>query len=70
MSQIGGLESEIEIQEEDVGALNLDGVAVIIGIVGEPRGRVAFYMDTENYAKIASRICRKIQFLSLRLRRL
>ena len=56
LSQIGGLESEIEIQEEDVGALNLDGVAVIIGIVGEPRGRVAFYMDTETMLKFASRI--------------
>ena len=56
LSQIGGLESEIEIQEEDIGALNLDGVAVIIGIVGEPRGRVAFYMDTETMLKFASRI--------------
>jgi len=56
LSQIGGLESEIEIQEEDVGALNLDGVAVIIGIVGEPRGRVAFYMDTDTMLKFASRI--------------
>ena len=30
--------------------------AVIIGIVGEPRGRVAFYMDTETMLKFASRI--------------
>lgn len=34
----------------------MDGVAVIIGIVGEPRGRVAFYMDTETMLKFASRI--------------
>ena len=45
LQQIAGLESEIQVQEENSGPLSVSGVAVIIGIVGEPRGRVAFYMD-------------------------
>lgn len=45
LQQIAGLESEIQVQEENSGSLSVSGVAVIIGIVGEPRGRVAFYMD-------------------------
>ena len=45
LQQIAGLESEIPVQEENSGPLSVSGVAVIIGIVGEPRGRVAFYMD-------------------------
>ena len=45
LQQVAGLESEIQVQEENSGPLSVSGVAVIIGIVGEPRGRVAFYMD-------------------------
>ena len=45
LQQIEGLESEIQVPEENSGPLSVSGVAVIIGIVGEPRGRVAFYMD-------------------------
>ena len=45
LQQIAGLESEIQVQEENSGPLSVSGVAVIIGIVGEPWGRVAFYMD-------------------------
>ncbi|MGM9540261.1 response regulator [Anaerovibrio sp.] len=45
LQQIAGLESEIQVQEENSGPLSVNGVAVIIGVVGEPRGRVAFYMD-------------------------
>lgn len=45
LQQIAGLESEIQVQEENSGPLSVSGVAVIIGVVGEPRGRVAFYMD-------------------------
>lgn len=45
LQQIAGLASEIQVQEENSGPLSVSGVAVIIGIVGEPRGRVAFYMD-------------------------
>lgn len=45
LQQIAGLESGIQVQEENSGPLSVSGVAVIIGIVGEPRGRVAFYMD-------------------------
>ena len=45
LQQIAGLESEIQVPEENSGPLSVSGVAVIIGIVGEPRGRVAFYMD-------------------------
>ena len=45
LQQIAGLESEIQVQEENSGPLSVSGVAVIIGIVGEPRGRVAFYID-------------------------
>ena len=47
LQQIAGLESEIQVQEENSGPLSVNGVAVIIGVVGEPRGRVAFYMDEE-----------------------
>lgn len=45
LQQVAGLESEIQVQEENSGPLSVSGVAVIIGVVGEPRGRVAFYMD-------------------------
>ncbi len=47
LQQIAGLESELQVQEENSGPLSVNGVAVIIGVVGEPRGRVAFYMDEE-----------------------
>ena len=47
LQQIAGLESEIQVQEESNSPLSVSGVAVIIGIVGEPRGRVAFYMDED-----------------------
>ena len=45
LQQIAGLDSELQVQEENCGPLSVNGVAVIIGVVGEPRGRVAFYMD-------------------------
>lgn len=45
LKQIAGLDSQIEISEQTNESLDVEGVAVIIGIVGEPRGRVVFYMD-------------------------
>ena len=56
LSQIVGVDAELEIEEEATGSLTLDGVAIVIGIVGEPRGRVAFYMNNETMFKFAKKI--------------
>ncbi|WP_407397125.1 response regulator [Anaerovibrio sp.] len=44
---IFGIQSEIEIAQNEESVLRVDGVAAVIGIVGEPKGRVALYMDSE-----------------------
>ena len=44
---IFGIKSEIEISQNEESVLHVDGVAAVIGIVGEPKGRVALYMDSE-----------------------
>jgi len=44
---IFGIQSEIEIAQNEESVLHVDGVAAVIGIVGEPKGRVAVYMDSE-----------------------
>jgi DNA-binding NarL/FixJ family response regulator len=44
---IFGIQSEIEISQNEESVLRVDGVAAVIGIVGEPKGRVALYMDSE-----------------------
>lgn len=59
MQQIAGLEAEIEVQEDTEAALELDGVAVIVGIVGEPKGRAAFYMDTATMQRFAAKVLQK-----------
>ena len=56
LQQIAGLESEIQVQEENSGPLSVNGVAVIIGVVGEPRGRVAFYMDEDTMRGFAGAV--------------
>ena len=56
LSQIVGVDAELEIEEEATGSLTLDGVAIVIGIVGEPRGRVAFYMNNETMFEFAKKI--------------
>lgn len=55
LQQVAGLESEIQVEEETGEPLMASGVAVIIGIVGEPKGRVAFYMDDETMRGFAKR---------------
>ncbi|WP_027407383.1 response regulator [Anaerovibrio sp. RM50] len=42
-----GIQSEIEIAQNEDSVLKVDGVAAVIGIVGEPKGRVALYMDSD-----------------------
>ena len=42
-----GLKSEIEIIEDNRHTMKLDGILVIIGLSGTPRGRVAYYMSKE-----------------------
>jgi DNA-binding NarL/FixJ family response regulator len=44
---IFGIQSEVEISQNEESVLHVDGVAAVIGIVGEPKGRVALYMDSE-----------------------
>ena len=56
LKQVAGLDAKIEVASENAGALALNGAAVIIGIVGEPKGRVAFYMDTETMLKFAKKV--------------
>lgn len=55
LQQVAGLESEIQVQEEKGEPLIASGVAVVIGIVGEPKGRVAFYMDEDTMRGFARR---------------
>lgn len=47
LQSIAGLSSEITVEEENTMSLELNGAAVIIGIVGEPRGRIVFYMHED-----------------------
>lgn len=54
--QMVGLESEIQIDQNEIAALSLNGVAVIIGVVGDPRGRIAFYMEQETALKFTSKM--------------
>ena len=54
--QMVGLESEIQVDQNEIGALSLNGVAVIIGVVGNPRGRIAFYMEQETALKFTSKM--------------
>ena len=56
LQQIAGLKAEIQVQEDGEAALELDGVAVIVGIVGEPKGRAAFYMDTATMQRFAEKV--------------
>ena len=56
LQQIVGLKAEIQVQEDGEAALELDGVAVIVGIVGEPKGRAAFYMDTATMQRFAEKV--------------
>lgn len=53
---IAGLESEVSVEEESAAALKLNGAAVIIGVVGEPRGRIIFYMDEAVMCEFAKKI--------------
>lgn len=55
LQQVAGLESEIQVQEEKGEPLIASGIAVVIGIVGEPKGRVAFYMDEDTMRGFARR---------------
>lgn len=47
LHQMLGLKSEVEIGQNELATLAVNGVAVIIGIVGDPKGRIAFYMEHE-----------------------
>ena len=53
LAQMLGLRSEISIGNDEMPILNVDGVAVIIGITGDPKGRVAFYMGHDTMMKFA-----------------
>jgi len=44
---IFGIKSEIEISQNEDSIVRVNGVAAVIGIVGEPKGRVALYMDSD-----------------------
>jgi DNA-binding NarL/FixJ family response regulator len=44
---IFGIKSEIEISQNEDSVVRVNGVAAVIGIVGEPKGRVALYMDSD-----------------------
>lgn len=56
LKKVADLDAKVTIDSDHAGSLTLDGAAVIIGVVGEPRGRVAFYMDTETMLKFAGRV--------------
>lgn len=56
LQQMVGLESEIQVDQNEIAALSLNGVAVIIGVVGDPRGRIAFYMEQETALKFTRKM--------------
>lgn len=53
LAQMLGLRSTIEIEQDDKSMLNVNGVVVIIGLTGAPKGRVAFYMSHDTMMKFA-----------------
>ena len=53
LAQLLGLKSEISITHEEDSILHIEGVAVIIGITGSPKGRIAVYMSTETMRRFA-----------------
>ena len=53
LAQMLGLRSTIEIEQDEKSMLNVNGVVVIIGLTGAPKGRVAFYMSHDTMMKFA-----------------
>ena len=53
LAQMLGLRSTIEIEQDEKSMLNVNGVVVIIGLTGAPKGRVAFYMSHDPMMKFA-----------------
>lgn len=53
LAEMLGLRSDIEIHQDEKSQLNINGVVVIIGITGAPKGRVAFHMSHDTMMKFA-----------------
>lgn len=50
---LAGLHSKIEVSSDQADFFEVDGVAVIIGLTGTPKGRVILYTDIETMRKFA-----------------
>lgn len=53
LAEMLGLRSEIDIQQDDKSILKVNGVVVIIGITGAPKGRVALHMSIDTMLQFA-----------------
>lgn len=49
-----GVHSKVELEVDESGFLEVDGVAVIIGLTGYPMGRAIVYMNRETMMKFSS----------------
>ena len=56
---LAGLKSEITVDLEEEPYLNINGVAVVIGLTGYPVGRAILHMNSEVMREMASRILAK-----------
>lgn len=59
VASLAGKIEKIRIEKDDSQFIEINGVAVIIGLTGQPPGRVFVYMDTEVMKKISEKILYK-----------
>lgn len=50
---LAGLHSKIEIKLDEVDALEVNGIAIIIGITGNPMGRIILHTDVDTMAEFS-----------------
>lgn len=56
LMEIAGISSDIEITANQEGSIIVEGIAVVIGVVGEPRGRVIFHMGKDTMKAFANAV--------------
>ena len=59
LENMAGLSCDINISNDAIDGLEVVGVATVIGIVGEPRGRLVFYMERDTMFQLTAAILGK-----------
>ena len=56
IAELVGKTEKVRIEEDDSQFIQINGIAVIIGLTGQPLGRVFVYMDAEVMKKLSEKI--------------